>query len=423
MGCHFQVSVDQASWQSNQPRHLEPLPTLNIYSHKYRYDKNALSNKYVTFLISRLKFLIKNSGLKIMTESLEPKESEQKIEPCEEVFEEATGRFSRQGLSWLPEMRLFLNQAPTPNEVMSTIEAYYKYASDILHKSPLAEGLDLNNKEDIPKLENRLASHQYSSEWWAGKLITQIVQICHIMDNMKKEDNEIQSALWEMNKLTNTYSMLVFKETLEATLWSGYMVNNLKNILKIWNKYKGNDKELFWQKTFQENSIILSQVFSFPAINIKGTIYVGSKSYKNTGANQVDFLLKNNLTKNTALVEIKTPQTRITGKLYRDSVYSISTHITGAIVQISNYKDSLTKDYHTLVGNRKEGEEKINAFNPQCIVIAGNAQAELKTEAHIKSFELFRSGLKDVQLITYDELFSKIEILIDLIEGKDEAFP
>jgi hypothetical protein len=130
----------------------------------------------------------------------------------------------------------------------------------------------------------------------------------------------------------------------------------------------------------------------------------------------LDFLLKNNLTQNTALIEIKTPKTKIIGTKYRLSVYSIYPDITGSIVQIANYKDSLTKNYHSLVANM--GGE-INAFNPQCMVIAGNAQAELTDQERIKSFELFRNGLKDVQLVTYDELFRKIEILIELIEGKN----
>lgn len=122
------------------------------------------------------------------------------------------------------------------------------------------------------------------------------------------------------------------------------------------------------------------------------------------------------MTKNTVLVEIKTPKTPIIGINYRQSIYSISEHITGAIVQISNYKDSLTKNYYSLVASM---EEEINAFNPSCMVIAGNSQTELIDQGRIKSFELFRNGLKDVQLITYDELFHKIEILIKLIEGKN----
>jgi hypothetical protein len=39
------------------------------------------------------------------------------------------------------------------------------------------------------------------------------------------------------------------------------------------------------------------------------------------------------------------------------------------------------------------------------------------TKKQRKSFELFRMGLKDVQVITYDELFGKVEFLVNLLEG------
>jgi hypothetical protein len=327
-------------------------------------------------------------------------------------FEQANGKFTRQGLLWYAENCFFQGCAQTPSELDLTLNTYFNYASDILESSPLVEGLDVKTEEGIRELDNRLAANKYSSEWWAVRLM---VEINCLLENPKIEKEEIQKALWEMNKLTNTHSMLILKETLEQTIWSGYMINNLKNILKIWDDNQENDDENFWQKVFWDNAIILSQVFSFPVIFIEEKVYVGGKNLSNTGGNLLDFLLKNNLTQNTALIEIKTPKTKIIGTKYRLSVYSIYADITGSIVQIANYKDSLTKNYHSLVANM-EGE--INAFNPQCMVIAGNAQAELTDQERIKSFELFRNGLKDVQLVTYDELFRKIEILIELIEGK-----
>jgi len=327
--------------------------------------------------------------------------------------EQANGKFTRQGLLWFAENLFFQSSAQTPDKLELTLEDYYKSALDILKSSPLVEGLDINTEEGTRELDNRLRDNKYSSEWWAAQLI---IEINCLMDNPKIEREEIQRSLWEMNKLTNFHSMLIFKQMLEPTIWSGYMINNLKNILKIWEDNQENDSEEFWQKLFWDNSIILSQVFSFPVIFIEEKVYVGGKNLSNKGGYVVDFLLKNNLTKNTALIEIKTPKTKIIGSKYRSSVYSISADITGSIVQISNYKDSLTKEYHNLVANM-QGE--INAFNPSCMVIAGNAQADLTDQERIKSFELFRNGLKDVQLVTYDELFRKIEILIDLIEGKN----
>ena len=365
-----------------------------------------------------------------MTESLEPRGHEQGMEISEGDqpinlakirialdLDHGNGRFSRKGLSWFVQLLFLKDQAQTPDELNLTLNGYYSYASEILNSSVLAAGLDIYTEEGGSEFENRLLLRKNSSEWWAAWLVKEINSL---IDNPKIEDKEVQRALWEMNKLTSFHSMLMFTQMLEPTIWSGYMVNNLKSILKIWDDNKENHKEEFWQKVFGENHIILSQVFSFPVIFMEGTVCVGGTNLKNKGANLVDFLLKNNLTKNTALVEIKTPKTKILGSPYR-ALYNISPEITGAIIQISNYKDSLIKNCRSLIEDIEE-EEKINAFNPQCIIIAGNAEAELKNPKQIKSFELYRNGLKDVQLITYDELFHKIKILIELIEGKDTAF-
>ena len=51
------------------------------------------------------------------------------------------------------------------------------------------------------------------------------------------------------------------------------------------------------------------------------------------------------------------------------------------------------------------------------LVIAGNFQKENMNNEQRHSFEIFRSGLKDVQVITYDELFEKVRILLNLLEG------
>jgi hypothetical protein len=53
------------------------------------------------------------------------------------------------------------------------------------------------------------------------------------------------------------------------------------------------------------------------------------------------------------------------------------------------------------------------------MVVAGNTEKELIDSDKRKSFELFRNGLKDVEIITFDELFIKVKILIDLLEGNN----
>jgi hypothetical protein len=163
----------------------------------------------------------------------------------------------------------------------------------------------------------------------------------------------------------------------------------------------------------KKNSYIISQTFLFPVIILKDKAYVGGKGIDNAGGNLLDFLFTHRLSNNVALIEIKTPTTPVLGSKYRTGVYSISQDLSGGINQVLNYKDSLIKQYDSLVrGSRHD----FQAFDPKCVVIAG-CVGSLRDEEQLRSFELFRSNLKDVQVLTYDELFNKLEMLLRLLEG------
>ena len=191
-----------------------------------------------------------------------------------------------------------------------------------------------------------------------------------------------------------------------STLKSGYV---------IWEANIGNSNEEFWQQTFSQYSFILSQVFAYPIVIVNDKAYVGGKSIENIGGNIIDFLAKNEVSKNVILIEIKTPTSKLLGSKYRQGTYSISADLSGGVVQVSNYKHHLVNEYNSL---RQGGDWE--AFDPECLLIIGNHQAELGDHEKSKSFQLFRSNLKGVQVITFDELFSKVETMIGLIEGKKE---
>jgi hypothetical protein len=191
-------------------------------------------------------------------------------------------------------------------------------------------------------------------------------------------------------------------------------LSNLKSVLSIWQLNKENDDEEFWQKIFSQNHFIFAQLFSFPVLLIEDKAYIGGKNFRNKNGNIVDFLCANNLTKSAALIEIKTPKTKLLGSQYRGDIYNISSELSGSVIQTANYKKSLLENYTDLT---KDEERIFNVFNPKSIIIIGNIKSELTDKKKNKSFELFRSGLNDVQIITYDELFGKVQFIIDLLEG------
>lgn len=192
-----------------------------------------------------------------------------------------------------------------------------------------------------------------------------------------------------------------------STLGDVVNISKLKTSLEFFQSNIQNPNEEFWQQHLTNNQWIISQLFAYPTTIYKDKAYLGGKNIKNSNGKIVDYLYRNDLTKNVALVEIKTPETELLGKEYRNNVYTLSDELSGSISQLLKYKDTLLKDWHSLNEN-----EDIVGFNPNCVLIIGNT-THLDNHDKLSNFELLRSNLKDVIIITFDELQTKIENLIN----------
>jgi hypothetical protein len=131
----------------------------------------------------------------------------------------------------------------------------------------------------------------------------------------------------------------------------------------------------------------------------------------------VDFLAANHLTRNAVLIEIKTPNTKLLGGKYRDGgIYGASDELSGAVAQVLSYRHSLNREFDRI---GRDYREQLEAFSPQCLVVAGHAARDLAPE-RLQSFELFRDAVAGtVTGITYDELFGKVRALIEVLEGNN----
>ena len=245
----------------------------------------------------------------------------------------------------------------------------------------------LNKKADNPKDFNKIL-----------ELINISKEMAQAIANLQEESDSDRDV--KVQKILNTL----------------VGVDRLKQILKVWKTNQNNSSESFWQKLLSENSFVLSQIFSTPVTILFSEAYVGGKGIENTGGSVIDFLFVNRLTRNTSLIEIKTPTSRLLGSKYRKEIYSPSYDLAGAVTQISTSRDSLLKEYDRLV-NRSTSHFEV--FNPLCIVISGHATNELTDDGKKKSFELYRADHRNVQIVTYDEVFEKIKTLIEILEGKD----
>lgn len=166
----------------------------------------------------------------------------------------------------------------------------------------------------------------------------------------------------------------------------------------------GRDEE-FWQKdVFEKHQWILAQIFSLPCTLFQSKAYVGGKGIDNAGGNVADFVYKNGLTRNAAIVEIKRPDTPIIKEAYRQT-YSFTSHFSGAINQVLNYRDSLAREINSLANGQ------LNAFSPTCVVVIGRTSEFGNEPKKIAAFENYRAILSNVIIITYDELLAKMKEL------------
>jgi hypothetical protein len=185
----------------------------------------------------------------------------------------------------------------------------------------------------------------------------------------------------------------------------------IEKALEIWEKNKINSKEVqFWQKFLKDNPWIISQIFSAPFAYFKSEFYVGGHySGDSKGSKNVDFGYKNKFSQNISIIEIKTPITQLVEKNSyggRSGIYGMSKDLMGAISQVLNQKDDLQKDF-----NQNNNDKNFKVWNPKIILIIGSEENEKLNEDRRACFELFKNSQKEIEIITFDELFEKINNL------------
>jgi len=231
-----------------------------------------------------------------------------------------------------------------------------------------------------------------------------------------EKDKSAINELFEKLSLTSDFltnnSLLRHKEIIDTK----YIETCYKDFISLMKNTKETPTlEKKWQVFLKEKNWIFAYIFSHPIIFYKNEAFVGGKNLDNKGGKIIDFLGKNNITNNVALLEIKTHKTvLLSNKPYRGTdVFCVSDELSGAINQILRQRDALQKNYSALYIN---GNKDFKQLNSKCIILIGSI-SDL-TEYQQECFELFRSNSKDVEIITFDELKEKIKLFQDILRRK-----
>ncbi|PHF12223.1 Shedu immune nuclease family protein [Bacillus toyonensis] len=196
-----------------------------------------------------------------------------------------------------------------------------------------------------------------------------------------------------------------------------------KDVLEKWNDSFLNEKEEKWQKIFEENPWILSTCLSIPYVFFASKALVGGGTIQNEAKKIADFVQKNHCN-NISIIEIKKPNTTIFAKggPYREpDIFNFDVNFSGAINQLLSYKDRLFKSFYAIQSETERVHDtRIEVLNSRSVLIIGSLEGELRDEEpkvrkfKLECFERFRNELRNIDIITYDELFEKIKLFYDV---------
>ena len=168
-----------------------------------------------------------------------------------------------------------------------------------------------------------------------------------------------------------------------------------------------------WQGFLNDHAFILTLAFGYPVIMVQERASVGGRTLAGTGDKITDFLVKNSLTNNAALIEIKTPGTKLLNlRPTRRGVYSPSSQFVGAMTQALDQKRNFERQISVI--KDASGISDLQSYSVHCCLIIGTMPQE---EEQRRSFEMFRGNSKDVAIVTFDELVEKLKNLRDFLKS------
>lgn len=122
----------------------------------------------------------------------------------------------------------------------------------------------------------------------------------------------------------------------------------------------------------------------------------------------------------TVLVELKLPDTKLFGtQRYRSGSWKLSPELLDAVSQILEQKAGWQLKSDSRQGQFNKQGEVIDqkTADPKCILIIGSDKqfsgSEKDRVIKLKTFELFRRDSRNIEILTYDELFQRANFLVN----------
>ncbi len=232
-------------------------------------------------------------------------------------------------------------------------------------------------------------------------------------------ENLIEKGIITSKDIVNTSfrkkGLQIFKKLIDdENYWITYADDN--NISK-------SKEEKVWQYFFEKNEWIFGYGldYRFKAI-LQREAHLSDSELDGSNTVIADYLLGDK--RFTTFVEIKKPSTKLFGNSKnRSNSWKLSNEVVESVSQILEQKASglikLDKQQYDSEGNMI----KQKAYDSKVILLIGHwkqlddSKSDLEREIKRKTFELFRTDSRNIEILTYDELYDRAKFIV---EGKNK---
>ena len=240
---------------------------------------------------------------------------------------------------------------------------------------------------------------------------------------MVEENQELFSNILR-SQITNEDIVTIGYRKKQIDIFEKFLTDE-KYFSVVKKKYNYSSEKV-WQTFFEKNPWIfgygLGYVF-LSGLDDKKLEQIVRGFDVNSHGKRVDGLMKTKgIISNLCFIEIKTDSTKLLETSpYRSGCYAASRELVGAIAQIQGTVAAAVKSISDKLAITDEngnptGEEIYN-YQPKAFLVIGNLnEFKMKNGVNkdkLRSFELFRRSIHNVEILTFDELFERARFITE----------
>jgi Domain of unknown function (DUF4263) len=236
------------------------------------------------------------------------------------------------------------------------------------------------------------------------------VYVPGILANILTKDVVSRLSSEDKEALTNFLPDFISSESIASVnlLKAEAQIQSLKDLAVDMEQALGENKGEAWWQTYIRSKILIIQQGYIKALDKLNVAVVETK--------YPDFSL---LTHDSYLdiLEIKKPSTPLLKKDESRGNYYWDSEISKAIIQVENYIENVSKHGPSITIHLRDRHKiDMQVLRPRGIIIAGNRNT-LVDQKEKDDFRLLSHSLKNITVLTYDELLTRLRNYIEVLEG------